>query len=119
MRLKTLVRVVLAFALLLWLASCCPMPLFAATWYVDFDGGSDANAGTGTGTAWKHLRGDANVTGGSVAAAATFSAGDTILFKGGVVYYGRIDFGYSGSSGNPITFKIGIGENGEVNVWDQ
>lgn len=77
----------------------------AANYYVDYAGGSDAANGTTTGTPWKHLRGDVNVTAASTAATATFSAGDTIYFKGGVKYRGDIIWNYSGSEGSPIAFK--------------
>lgn len=74
-----------------------------ATYYIDYTGGSDGNNGTSEATPWKHLRGDTNATG--VAAAATFAAGDVILFKRGVSYEGMISFGYSGSEGSPIVIK--------------
>lgn len=55
----------------------------ATTYYVDFGAGSDANAGTATGTAWKHLPGDPNATGNPASASIN---GDTIYLKGGVHY---------------------------------
>lgn len=77
--------------------------VFAAQYYVDFDGGNNASAGTSTGTAWKHSPGDANATG--TAASTTPAAGDTINFKGGVRYLGTITIAWSGTSGNQITFE--------------
>lgn len=74
----------------------------AATYYVDFVGGSDAAAGTSTGAAWKHCPGDVNATG--TAGSATLSAGDTVKFKGGVNYRGKIFFSDDGADGNPITY---------------
>jgi hypothetical protein len=74
----------------------------AAIYYVDFDAGSDANNGTSTGTAWKHCHGDTNATGN--AASTTPAAGDTIKFKGGVVYLGSIVIDHSGSSGAVTTY---------------
>ena len=80
--------------------------ILAATYYVDFVGGNNASAGTSTGAAWKHCPGDPNAT--STAASATLSAGDTVIFKGGVTYNvgsnSRIALSWDGSSGSPITY---------------
>lgn len=76
-----------------------------ATYYIDFAGGSNSNAGTSTGAPWKHCPGDANATG--TPASTTLSAGDTVAFKGGVVYLGQLVVSVSGSSGNLITFDGG------------
>lgn len=87
------------------LTSCAWMLAFgvqAATYYVDFVGGNNSNAGTSTGTAFKHCPGDNNATG--TAASTTLSAGDIVIFKGGVNYFGRVDFDWSGTSGSPITY---------------
>ena len=88
------------FALLIILL---PLRLFAATYYVDFDAGSDSNAGTSTGAAFKHCPGDALAT--STAAGTTLAAGDTVNFKGGVVYRGQVVGQASGSAGNFITLQ--------------
>ena len=88
-------RIFLIFLLSIQLAS-------SAIYYVDFDGGSDAAAGTSTGTAWKHCRGDANATG--TAGTGGLSAGDTVNFKGGVYYYGLISTG-AGTLGNQLTYQ--------------
>jgi hypothetical protein len=74
----------------------------AATYYVDFNTGSDANNGTTTGTPWKRAPGDTNASGN--AASATLSAGDRVRFKGGVEYFGWLSLNWSGSSGNHITY---------------
>lgn len=74
----------------------------AATYYVDFDAGADSNAGTSTGAPWKHCPGDSNATG--TAAAATLAGGDTVIFKGGVVYRGSVTFSWSGSGTSEITY---------------
>jgi hypothetical protein len=73
-----------------------------ATYYVDFAAGSDANAGTSTGAAWKRCAGDAEATG--VAASTTLSPGDTVIFKGGVRYYSTLGLGFSGTAGSRITY---------------
>ena len=84
----------------------------AATFYVDFAAGADANAGTSTGAAFKHCPGDPKAT--STAASTTLSAGDTVLFKGGITYLLTADYvswptagialSWSGTAGNPITY---------------
>ena len=55
----------------------------AATYYVDYVGGNNANAGTSTGAPWKHHPWDTNRTG---SAAITLAAGDVVILKGGVEY---------------------------------
>lgn len=81
--------------------------ILGATYYVDYSGGSDAAAGTSTGAAWKHCPGDANATGS--AASASLLPGDTVNFKGGVVYRGSITLSASGSAGNQITYQTASG----------
>ena len=73
-----------------------PMTVNAAgtTFYVDSVGGNDYNNGTSTATAWRTLT-KVNST--------TFTAGDTILFKRGCSWSGRLYPLGSGSSGSPIT----------------
>lgn len=78
------------------------LPAGAASYYVDFSGGSDAAAGTSSGAAWKHCPGDSSATG--TAAATTFAAGDTVFFRGGVTYTGQVSIAWSGTSGNRITY---------------
>jgi len=75
----------------------------AATYYVDFESGSDANNGTASGSPFKHCPGDSAAQG--VAASTTLSPGDTVLFRGGVKYRGQISLTSSGSVGFPITYK--------------
>jgi len=74
-------------------------------YYVDYATGSDSNAGTSTVTPWKHAPGDDNAIG--VADSINLSAGDTVVFKGNVTYYGRIDVDWNGSSSGYITYKSG------------
>jgi hypothetical protein len=81
-----------------------------ATYYIDYVTGSDSNAGTSTGAPFKHAPGDPRA-GGSVP--GTLSAGDTVVFKGGVTYSfdtpasDYIDITWSGTSGSPITYISG------------
>lgn len=90
--------------------------VFAATYYVDFASGSDANNGTSTNTPWQHCPGDWAATGN---AKILLKAGDTVNFKSGVVYYdpaltnnanykgcaSTILCASSGTSNAPITFQ--------------
>ncbi len=73
----------------------------AATYYVDYVGGSDSNNGTSPGTAFKRCPGDNFATG--TALAATLTGGDVVIFKGGVEYPVELILKWSGSPGNPIT----------------
>jgi hypothetical protein len=94
------------FILSLWVITIALMAasqVHAATYYVDFASGSDSATGLSPTNAWKHCPGDAAATG--VSASKTFSPGDTVLFKGGVIYRGSISVNASGASGSPITFK--------------
>ncbi len=72
------------------------------TYYVDFSEGSDANPGTTPSTPWKHAPGDPEATG--VPANTSLQPGDTVVFKGGVVYEGTIVISWSGLPGRPITY---------------
>lgn len=76
--------------------------LRAATYYIDFSGGQNSNAGTSETAPWKHCPGDANATGGP--SQATLAPGDRIKFKGGVVYFGAIEISRSGTDSAPIVY---------------
>ncbi len=86
---------------------------FAATYYVDFEGGKDTAAGTSTTSAWQHCPGDNDATG--KAASKRLGPGDTVIFKGGVTYRGSIMVSDSGTETAPITLdgnsdgKFGVG----------
>lgn len=85
--------------------SASSLRAIAASYYVDFAGGSDAAAGTSTGAAFKHCPGDGNAT--STAAGKTLAAGDIVYFKGGVTYVvgsGGIEAPWSGTTGSVITY---------------
>jgi hypothetical protein len=73
----------------------------AATYYVDYSGGHDANAGTSKAAPFKRCPGDKAATG--KAASTTLVGGDTVYFKGGVSYMGQINL-RSGLPGKPITY---------------
>lgn len=72
------------------------------TYYVDFVDGSDSNPGTSPSAPWKHVAGDPDASG--VPANTTLQAGDTVVFKGGVVYNGTVDIPWSGLPGRAITY---------------
>jgi hypothetical protein len=74
----------------------------AASYYVDYDAGSDTNSGLSKEAAWKHAPGDDNATG--MPLAKMLAAGDVVKFKGGVAYLGTIKIKRSGAPGNPITY---------------
>ncbi len=79
------------------------IPARATTYYVAA-AGSDSNSGTDSGHPWQTV---AKVN------AATFSAGDSVLFNRGDAWYGTaLVAPSSGSSGSPITFgAYGSGAN--------
>ena len=59
------------------------LPAFAsaATYYIDFTGGSDSNNGTAKVTSWQHAPGMAGFTG-----SYSHTAGDRFIFKGGTTW---------------------------------
>lgn len=74
----------------------------AATYYVDFQDGSDAASGTSPRAAFTHCPGDEAAEG--TAAGTALAPGDTVLFKGGVHYRGHLAMKWSGAKGKPITY---------------
>ncbi len=74
----------------------------AATYFVDYNSGSNTNTGTSQQTAWKNCPGDSACT--QLSLSAVLNSGDTIFFKGGVVYKGAISLRYSGKPNSPIVF---------------
>jgi parallel beta-helix repeat protein len=91
----------LGAALLLALLAACDQAA-AATYYVDFVGGSDNAAGTSAASAWKHAPGDREASGN--AGSAQLRAGDKVRFRGGVAYRGTIRMPADGSAGAPIRY---------------
>jgi hypothetical protein len=86
---------------LLFILLLSTAPVFAATYYVDFAGGSDDRDGRTPETAWKRSPGDKQATGNPKA--ASLQPGDIIKFKGGVQYLGEIQFtALKGAEGQPI-----------------
>jgi hypothetical protein len=77
----------------------CASAARATTYYIDYTGGSNSNAGTSTGAAWKSAPGMQTGAGcGSATHAYTHSAGDRFIFKGGVTWPAAC-FGLSISNG--------------------
>jgi hypothetical protein len=72
------------------------------TYYVDYQKGSNSNAGISTAAPFRHCPGDPSATG--VPASTTLYPGDTVIFKGGVKYRGRIEMKWAGNSSDPITY---------------
>lgn len=79
------------------------LPLSAATYYVDYKNGDDANEGTSSSSPWKHAPGDVAATGAP--ASVKLAGGDVVQFRGGVSYRGSIQMKYSGTSAAPITYS--------------
>ncbi|MEK7412989.1 MAG: right-handed parallel beta-helix repeat-containing protein [Planctomycetota bacterium] len=84
------------------LALCLMSASYAASYQIDFDAGDDSKDGLTAATAFKHCPGDTAATG--LAAATKLQPGDTVIFKGGVIYRGEILVGVSGEAGKPIVF---------------
>lgn len=92
----------------------------ADTYFIDFVGGSDSNAGTSAAAPFKHAPGDPNASG--IAGSKVIASGDTVIFKGGVAYKGRINIDWSGLNGSPITYdgnSSGTWGNGNAIVNNQ
>ncbi len=87
-----------AVTLAMFAGVCC----HAATYYVDFAGGSDANPGISPDAPWRHCPGDTNGTG--VCATKALVADDVVILKGGVEYTNQITLKWSGKAGHPITY---------------
>jgi hypothetical protein len=89
-----------------FLALCAALSaasLSAAVYFVDFSGGADTNDGTSTQTAWQHAPGDPAASGNP--ARIMLLPGDTVNFKGGVKYRGKIELQASGSATARIVFQ--------------
>lgn len=75
----------------------------AADYYVDFSNGQDANDGLSQATSWQHAPGDPQATGAP--AEAKLQPGDTVIFKGGVVYRGGVAINASGAPDARIAYR--------------
>lgn len=84
-----------------------PSLLFPAKYYVDYQNGNNNNNGLTIQTAFKHCPGDVNATG--VPAGINLTAGDTVIFRGGVEYLGQVLIDGDGTATDSIVF---IGNSG-------
>lgn len=82
---------------------CVALSSFGATYFVDYSGGSDANAGTSSGSPLKHAPGDPRASGN---VPASLSAGDAVYFASSshTLTNGGIAVNWSGASNAPITY---------------
>lgn len=78
----------------------CGQSASAASYYIDYEGGSDQADGTSPKKAWKHAPGDANAS--DTPKSVTLQGGDVLLFKGGVAYRGSLTLDCSGADGKRI-----------------
>ena len=78
---------------------------FAATYYIDYDGGNDANNGTSKLTPWKRAPGMYGATGNSAARRSSSTSGDSIIFKGGVRWPKEV-FSFDWYFGNSTYFGV-------------
>ena len=84
---------------------------WATAYYVDATGGSDANNGISSSSAWKSLT-KVNST--------TFLPGDLILLKRGEVWRQTLVVSSNGNASSPITYdSYGVGENPVINGSDR
>jgi hypothetical protein len=81
----------------------CTVAAFGATYYVDYQDGSDENSGTSKNNPWKHAPGDTKARG--KAKSVSPSPGDTVCLKGGTIYRGSIQVKTSGTRAKPIVFN--------------
>jgi hypothetical protein len=75
---------------------------WGATYYVDFSGGLNTNTGSSQTSAWKNCPGDSTATG--VSAQTSLAAGDSVIFRGGVVYKGQTKIKWSGTAAASIVY---------------
>lgn len=85
------------------LLTACDTAGATDVYYIDFDQGRDTASGKSPAAPWQHAPGDPAATG--TAAATKLAPGDTVRFRGGVLYRGSITLATSGSAGKPITFS--------------
>ncbi len=77
--------------------------------YIDFENGDDRQDGASPETAWKHHPWDPNATADAGEAAPDADI-DTYVFKGGVIYRGRLNHqGQAGTPDRPIRFATDPG----------
>ncbi len=77
-------------------------PALCATYYVDFEGGSDAADGLSPSSPWKRAPGDSRA--GAGPRNVRLQPGDRVLFRGGVAYRGTIVVRAAGTQASPIRY---------------
>lgn len=96
---------------LLFLGLACPS--FAATYFVSFGAGSDANNGTSSATPFKHIKGMTGCT--SVCNSTSVTSGDTVKFKLGDTW--TSSFPWAGIAGVTYTTDVTFG-SGAKPIFD-
>ena len=97
-------RVWALLSALIWLPACGSQAgAPPATYYIDFDHGSDQATGLAETQAWKHAPGDPQAQ--DAPRRIGLRPGDKVLFRGGVIYRGAIRLEDSGAEGEPITYS--------------
>ncbi len=99
------ILIILSFSSIVW----------AETYYVDFLNGSDSNSGLSISTPWQHSPGDDNATG--TADSTSLSAGDKVIFKGGVEYLGTVENRSWSGSGDAENQRIIYQGNTDAKDW--
>ncbi len=90
-----------------------PVRASAATYYIDYASGNDANNGTSTSTPWQRAPGMQGVSGN--AASHTITAGDNFIFKGGVTWpNSTMGWGFIFTSPSTSTSAVGCSGSGCV-----
>jgi len=90
-------KFLICFSFLALLAATAAPSSGSKTYYVDSSTGNDANGGLSAAQAWQSLD-KVNDT--------TFSPGDRILFKAGLIYHGQLHPRGSGSAQSPIVIDM-------------
>ena len=94
---STSIKLKMSVSIVLILLFSLPAAATAATYYVDSDTGDDNNTGTSTDQAWATL---------DPVNAVTLGPGDSVLFKAGTRYTGRLKPQGSGAPDNPIIIDM-------------
>src|ERR1019366_4227336 len=95
---RRMARVLLGFAAL----SMLPVSAAAATYYIDYTGGSDANDGASKATPWKLAPGMQGFAG-----TYTHAPADQFIFKGGITWPNP-------AAGSPFPFVIDNSGSGDL-----
>ncbi len=75
---------------------------YSKSYFVDFSNGDDSQNGMSTSQCFKHCPGDKNAVGQP--AKTRLESGDTVFFRGSIVYAGTVTIPFSGQKGKPIVY---------------